>query len=158
MLIKMHPPMTVLFIAHQTSLADLGNFAAVSVKELYRYVADLDLMVCGPQYWFYYGLNAGSGAADQPPLDTRLTLEVALPVNGRIPTALIPYCKEVPSLKCLSFVHEGSWDGLSGVHKTMHGHIQENGLTMSGIYAEVYLNIDPDHPERNITEVRIGLN
>lgn len=149
MLIKTHPPMTVLFIAHQTSLSGLGNFAGKAVKELYRYVADLDLLVCGPQYWFYYGVDG------RP--DTKFTLEVALPVHGNIPTALLPYFKELPSLKCLSYIHEGPWEELPGVYSKMTSYISEKGLSMNGVYAEAHLNTDMAHPQRNITEVRIGI-
>jgi len=149
MLIKTHPAMTVLFNTHHTKLGELENIAGTSVKELYKYVADLDLLVCGPQYWFYYGVDG------RP--ETRFTLEVAIPVHGRIPTALLPYFKELPPLKCLSFIHEGPWSELACVYKKMMAYISENGLTMNGIYAEVYLNTDIPHPARNITEVQIGL-
>ena len=50
MLIRTHPFMTVLYTSRQARLADLPQFSGTVARELYRYVADLDLMVCGPQY------------------------------------------------------------------------------------------------------------
>jgi hypothetical protein len=82
MLIRTHPCMTVLYSTRQATLKDLPAFSGTVIRELYRYVADLDLLVCGPQYWFYHGVDG------KP--ETRFTLEIALPVQGRIPTALLP--------------------------------------------------------------------
>jgi effector-binding domain-containing protein len=150
--------MTVLYTSRQARLADLPDLAGYKpagatpgalARELYRYVADLDLLVCGPQYWFYYG-------ADGKP-DTRFTLEVALPVQGKIPTALLPYFKHIPAFRCLSSRYEGPWEGIGGEYQRMIQHIKENNLKMSGIYAESFLHIDFDHPENQITEIQIGL-
>jgi len=144
-------------------------------------VADLDLLVCGPQYWFY--LNAGGDAPQQKMShlrhsanvgpegqaargvfwgvdgrpDTRFTLEVALPVQGNIPTALLPYFKQIPAFRCLSSRYEGPWEGISGHYEQMMQYIKENQLKMSGIYAESFLHIDFDHPDNHITEIQIGL-
>jgi len=179
MLIRTHPFMTVLYSSRQARLADLpaladlgsagrrpdvsrvepeGYFGSKPIganhpgsiaRELYRYVADLDLMVCGPQYWFYYGIDG------KP--DTRFTLEVALPVQGKIPTALLPYFKQIPAFRCLSSRYEGPWEGIAQQYEKMMRHIEENGLKMSGIYAESFLHIDIDHPDNHITEIQIGL-
>lgn len=171
--------MTVLYSSRQARLADLPAFSGNVSRELYRYVADLDLLVCGPQYWFYS--FAGDAAmenlphprqtimsvlADKPPVaasgvdgrpDTRFTLEVALPVQGRIPTALLPYFKQVPAFRCLSSRYEGPWEGIAQHYEQMMQYIKENNLKMSGIYAESFLNIDIDHPGNHITGIQIGL-
>ncbi len=73
MFIRTHPFMTVLYSSRQAKLTDLPAFSGSIARELYRYVADLDLPVCGPQYWFYYGVDG------RP--ETRFTLEVALPIQ-----------------------------------------------------------------------------
>src|SRR6185437_3117261 len=83
MLIRTHPYMTVLYSTREATLHDLPKFSGTVVKELYQYVADLDLLVCGPQYWFYHGVDG------KP--QTKFTLEVALPVQGKIPTAVLPF-------------------------------------------------------------------
>jgi effector-binding domain-containing protein len=142
--------MSVLYQTRQATLGDLPSFSGTVVKELYKYVADLDLLVCGPQYWFYYGVDG------RP--DTRFTLEIAIPVLGRIPTALLPYFKQIPYFKCLSHRYEGPWQGLSGEYAKMIEYINANGLNMNGIYAEAFLNADFATPENNITEIQIGLS
>ena len=150
MLVRTHPPMTVLYQTRQSTLGELGNYAGTVVKELYQYVSDLDLLICGPQYWFYYGVDG------RP--DTRFTLEIAIPVNGKIPTALLPYFKQIPYFKCLSHRYEGPWQGLSGEYARMIAYIHANGLNMNGIYSEAFLNVDLNFPENNITEIQIGLS
>ncbi|MBS1660069.1 MAG: GyrI-like domain-containing protein [Bacteroidetes bacterium] len=149
MLIRVHPPMAVLYSTHQTTLGELKNYAGTSVRELYRYVADLDLLICGPQYWFYYG-------ADGKP-ETKFTLEVALPVQGRIPTTLLPIFKQVPAFKCLCSRYEGPWEGLKGEYERMFKYIAAEGLKPSGFAAESFLHIDFAAPADQITEIQVGL-
>ena len=152
--------MNVLYTARQARLGDLQSYAGTVVRDLYRYVADLDLLVCGPQYWFYYGVDGRPLAAGGAPQDIsapKFTLEVALPVEGKIPTALLPFFKQIPAFRCLSSRYEGPWEGIAQEYDKMMGHIKENQLRMNGIYAESFLHIDTDHPENQITEILIGL-
>lgn len=149
MQIKTHPSMTVLYSTHQTTISELPDFACKTVKELYPYIVDLDLLICGPQYWFYYGMDG------KP--DTRFTLEIAIPVQGKLPVTPPPFSKQLPPFKCLSLRHEGPWEGLGGIYRKMIQYISENGLAMNGIFAEAYIHIDTVTPAGNITEVQIGL-
>ena len=149
MLIRTHPSMTVLYSTRQATLKDLPAFSGTVVRELYRYVADLDLLVCGPQYWFYHGVDG------RP--ETRFTLEIALPVQGRIPTALLPYFKQIPAFRCLTYRYEGPWEGLAGAYREMMQYIEDNQLKMNGVYAESFLHINLDDPASQITEIQIGL-
>ena len=164
MLIRTHPYMNVLYSTRQTTLRELPKFAAgaslrpsscqwqerwSAVKDLYRYVADLELLVCGPQYWF------SSGVDGRP--ETKFTLEIALPVQGKIPTALLPYFKQIPAFRCLSYRYEGPWEGLAGAYREMMQYIEDNQLRMKGVYAESFLHIDLEDPASQITEIQIGL-
>jgi hypothetical protein len=150
MLIRTHPYMTVLYSTRQATLRDLPSFAGTVVRDLYRYVTDLDLLICGPQYWFYYGVDG------QP--QTKFTLEVALPVQGKIPTAVLPYFKRIPAFRCLSSRYEGPWEGIAEEYQRMLQYVSDNGLKMNGMYAESFLHIDFDDPANQITEIHIGLS
>jgi len=159
MLICTHPFMTVLYSTRQARLSDLPGLAGYKPagatasgrlsRELYQYVADLDLLVCGPQYWFYYGMDGNP--------ETRFTLEVALPVQGKVPTALLPHFKQIAAFRCLCSRYEGPWEGIAEEYDRMFRHIKESQLKMSGIYAESFLHIDVDHPGNQITEIQIGI-
>ena len=160
MVIRTHPCMTVLYSTRQATIKDLPAFSGTVIRELYRYVADLDLLVCGPQYWFYHGVDgrpktAGGGS----PIvgESRFTLEIALPVQGKIPTALLPYFKQIPAFKCLVSRYEGPWEGLAEEYRAMMQYVGDNQLKMNGVYAESFLHIDFNDPASQITEVHIGL-
>ena len=150
MLIRTHPYMTVLYSTREATLHDLPKFSGTVVKDLYQYVADLDLLVCGPQYWFYHGVDG------KP--QTKFTLEVALPVQGKIPTAVLPFFKRLPAFRCLSSRYEGPWEGIGAEYQRMLQYISDNGLKLNGIYAESFLHIDLDDPANQITEILIGIN
>jgi effector-binding domain-containing protein len=151
MLIRTQPYMTVLYTTRQATLRDLPKFSEKHVvKDLYQYVADLDLLICGPQYWFYHGVDG------KP--QTRFTLEVALPVQGTIPTAVLPYFKRVPAFRCLVSRYEGPWEGIGEEYQRMLQYVSDNDLKINGIYAESFLHIDFDDPANQITEILIGLS
>ncbi len=157
--------MSILYHSYQTTTAGLDRLAGAAIKQLYTYVVDLDLLVCGPQYWFYYGMNKQpgaalsleTGAATSAPPDTPFTLEIALPVEGYIPAALLPHFRQLPPCKCLSNRYHGSWEGLPGAYAEMKKYIRDNGLSMKEVCTESFLHIDRSAPENNITEIQIGL-
>src|SRR5580658_9458920 len=150
MLIRVHPPMTVLYVSRQTTLQESRDLTANALRELYPYVADLDLLICGPQYRFFYEMD---GRPDSP-----VTLEIALPVQGLIPTALLPFFKQIAPFNCLSARYEGSWEGLSDGYTDMMRYIFDNDLKMNGMYVESLLHIDFSAPACQLTEIQIGLS
>jgi hypothetical protein len=149
MLIRIHPPMTVLYSTRQTTLKKSKDLTATAIRDLYQYVVDLDLLICGPQYRFCYGMDG------RP--DTPITLEIALPVQGQIPTALLPFFKQIPAFRCLTSRYEGPWEGLPGEYDKMLQYIKDNDLKMNGVYAESLLHIDFVAPGDQVTEIQIGL-
>ena len=160
MLIRTHPYMTVLYSTRQATLSDLPSFAGTVVRDLYHYVADLDLLVCGPQYWFYYGVDGRPRTAGGGPKimsEQKFTIEIALPVQGKIPTAVLPYFKRIPAFRCLSSRYEGPWEGIAEEYQRMLQYISDKELKMKGIYTESFLHIDFDDPANQITEIQIGI-
>ena len=149
MLIRVHPPMTVLYVSRQTTLEESRFLTASALRELYSYVTDLDLLICGPQYRIYHGMD---GRSDSP-----VTMEVALPVQGQIPTTLLPWFKQVAPFNCLCSRYEGPWEGLADQYSEMLDYIAYNDLEMTDIYVETLLHIDYSAPACQLTEVQIGL-
>ena len=141
--------MTILYSTRQATLNDLPNLSGSAVRDLYRTATDLDLLVCGPQYWFYYGVDGHP--------QTRFTLEIALPVQGKIPTAVLPFFKRIPAFRCLSSRYEGPWEGIAQEYRRMLQYLGDNELKMNGVYSESFLHIDPDDPANQITEIQIGI-
>lgn len=142
--------MTVLYVTRQTTLRESRALTTIALRELYPYIADLDLLVCGPQYRFFYGID---GDPDSP-----VTMEIALPVQGQVPTTLIPFFKQIPPFNCLCSRYEGAWEGLSGEYAEMMRYISYNDLKMTDVYVEALLHIDFSAPACQLTEIQIGLS
>jgi len=70
---------------------------------------------------------------------------------------VLPYFKKIPAFRCLSDRYEGSWEGLPGQYEKMMQHIHSNELKMQWHLRGIFLHIDLEHPENQITEIQIGL-
>jgi hypothetical protein len=141
--------MTVLYVTRQTTLEASRDLTTNALRELYPYVADLGLLICGPPYRFFYGMD---GRPDSP-----VTMEIALPVQGQIPTTLLPYFKQIAPFNCLCSRYEGPWEGLPGQYSEMIDYIAYNDLEMTDVYVETLLHVDYSAPACQLTEIQIGL-
>lgn len=140
--------MTVLYSTHQTTITQLGQFVGTIVKQLYAEAIANDVLVSGPAYWIYYGMDG------QP--ETVFTLEIAIPIQGAISASRFA-TKELPAFKAASHVHENAWTRMPGTYTQIMQFIAMNDLHMTGICREIYWNIDFDSPENNLTEVQVGV-
>jgi effector-binding domain-containing protein len=149
MQIKSHPAMNVLYSSHQTILNTIHDKVGTVARELYAEAARQHLLVTGPVYWFYYGLDGNP--------QTVFTLEIAIPVSGQ-PYANGDYLfNELPAFKCIALTHTGSWANMKESYTKLMTEIAKQNLGMNGICREVYLNIDFSREDCNITEIQIGL-
>lgn len=147
MILKTHPPLTVLYSTHQTSLSELEKYVGTVMKDLHLEAAN-NSIVSGPVYWIYHG-------ADGKP-ETVFTLEIALPIQGIFKSSKF-YIKELPAFKTLSHIHEGAWEQLYATYTNMFKHIEANKIPIKDECREIYTNIDFHRPENNITEVQVGI-
>lgn len=147
MTVKTHPPLTVLYSTHQTTIQQLSSFAGTIMKDLYSEAAK-KAIVSGPVYWIYYGMDGKS--------DTVFTLEIALPVQGTFHSSKFSI-KELPAFKTVTHIHEGAWEQLYATYGQMMQHIEANKIPMKDECRELYLNIDFQKPQNNITEVQVGI-
>ena len=145
--IKTHPPLTVLYSTHQTTIPELDQFVGTVMKDLYLEAAN-NAVVSGPVYWIYRGMDG------KP--ETVFTLEIALPVQGKFSSSKFSI-KELPAFKTVAHVHEGAWELLHATYADMMKHIEANKLPMKDECRELYINIDFQKPENNITEVQVGI-
>jgi effector-binding domain-containing protein len=149
MQIKTHPSMNVLYSSHQTSINKLHEHVGTVARDLYAEAARQHLLVTGPVYWSYYGMDG------KP--DTIFTLEIAIPVSGIADTENGFLFKEFPSFKCLYTLHPGAWNQLPQTYETLIKDVQQKGLQMNGVFREIYYNIDFSRDENNLTEVQVGI-
>lgn len=149
MQIKTHPSMNVLYSSHRTSINTLHEYVGTVARDLYAEAARQHLLVTGPVYWSYYGMDG------QP--DTIFTLEIAIPVSGIAEMENGFLFKEFPSFKCLYTLHSGAWNQLPQTYESLMKNIQQKDLQMNGVFREVYYNIDFSRDENNLTEVQVGI-
>jgi effector-binding domain-containing protein len=148
--LKTTPPVKVMFFTTRTSLEELESFVLKVAEQLYAEIAKQQLIPTGPQYWTYHGLDG------KP--DTIFTLEICVPVNKAPVEESIFLYKELGAFKCVSILHNGSWDDLAQVYGSAIQNIFAQQKQMNGFYREIYINIDMENPGNNITEVQIGIN
>lgn len=148
--IKTTPPVKVIFFTTRTSLEELESFIVKVAESLYAEVTKQGLIPTGPQYWTYHGMDG------KP--DTVFTLEICVPVNAAPKTESVFQYKELPAFKCVSLLHNGSWDNLGKVYSSAMANIFAKQKQPSGFSREMYINIDLENPANNITEVQIGIN
>lgn len=140
--------MRVLYSTHQTTLSQLGQLAGVVVKELYAEAVRNQVLVSGPCYWLYKGMDGHP--------ETVFTLDIALPIQGNIADSRFA-TKDLPAFKAATHVHESRWENLSGTYAQLFQYIALNHHQITGEFREVYLIIDMENPENNLTEVQVGI-
>lgn len=143
-------PLHVLYFETRTSFKDIFRYVRVEARKLYQNACVSNLEITGPIYWLYEG-------ADGRP-DTVFTLTIALPVTPPDHAIDSPYqFKELETFECVCEQLYGNWSGLVNTYGALFGEVMSRNLTMSGRNREIYLNMDFENPERNITEVQIGI-
>lgn len=143
-------PIHVLYFETRTSFKEIFRYVRVEARKLYQDAVRNDLEITGPVYWVYNG-------ADGNP-DTVFTLTIALPVTPPAHTIESNYrLKTLDKFECISEDLYGNWDGLVTTYGSLFGQIMSQNLRPSGQNREIYLNMDFENPDRNITEVQIGI-
>jgi effector-binding domain-containing protein len=103
----------------------------------------------GPLHRIYHGMDG------QP--DTLFTLEIAIPVRKAFHSSKFNI-KELDFFKAITFPHEGPWEQLPGSHAQIMERLAEHHIPVTNECREVFLNINFNEPEKNITEIQIGVS
>ena len=146
--IKTQQAVRVLYATVSTTLAGIKQDTGTIPEDLYAEAAKSGLTPSGPQHWVYIGVTQD--------IDRPFHLLMGLPVAGEGTSAKYAV-KELPEFKCAATIHKGSWDELGKTYAQLFGNIMQQGLKPTGDCREVYLVVDMEHPENNITEVQVGL-
>jgi effector-binding domain-containing protein len=147
--IKTFNPMKILVFSVETSMIEMMQYVRVKAKELSIEAITKCMEITGPIYWIYKG-------ADGKP-DTRFILDICLPVYCHQDYKGKFELRQFDSFKCVTSVHYGNWQEMGIVYNHLFGEIFANNLKLNGICREMYINIDFDNPENNITEIQVGV-
>jgi effector-binding domain-containing protein len=147
--LKQVKPINFLFFRTETTVGELENFLPVAT-ELFREAFENNLRITGPVQWHYFGFTVD--------LHKAFTLEISLPVSdvigeydGRF------HFKRTEPFKCVSLMHEGSWQELSRSYGTLMQFITKKHFKLAGVNREIYINADFTNADANITEVQVGI-
>lgn len=149
MKVKAVKPINFIFYRTETTVANLINLLPIAM-ELFREAIALNLHVTGPVHWHYFGFT---GEIEKP-----FTLEIALPVSaivshydGKL------HFKRTELFKCISTIHEGGWLELPAAYDKLLKFANENKLELTAANRELYINVDFENPDANVTEIQIGI-
>lgn len=146
--IKTHPSVQVLYSSYRTTIPQLNEFVGHVAKALYAEAARLGVLVSGPQYWVYHGMDSNPA--------TVFTLEIALPVQGEIGDSKFSV-KELPAFKYLSHWHQGVWDKMPDTYGEILQHIEQHKIPMTDECREIYYNVDFVNGDNNRVEIQLGI-
>ncbi|HEU5289353.1 MAG TPA: GyrI-like domain-containing protein [Cyclobacteriaceae bacterium] len=147
--LKQVKPINFLFFRTETTVSELEKFLPIA-NDLFKEAFENKLRITGPVHWHYFGFS--------PEADNSFTLEVALPVAdviGEYDGSF--HFKRTEPFKCVSLMHEGSWQDLPRSYGSLMQFIMKKNLKVSGVNREIYINADFANPDANITEVQIGI-
>ncbi|NIJ56012.1 GyrI-like domain-containing protein [Dyadobacter arcticus] len=143
-------PIHVLYFETKTSLAQLSQHVRHVARRLYQDALHNDIEITGPIYWVYEGADGQ--------LDTIFTLTIALPIVSTAQLTNSEFkTKYLESFNCITEQLYGDWNTLGTVYGSLISEIMSQNKTMSGQNREIYINRDFENPERNITEVQVGI-
>ncbi len=147
--VKLVKPINFMFHRVEVKLSDLINQIPVA-KELFKESVRLDLHPSGPIHWHYIGFTGD-------PL-MFFTLEICLPVanvpkdyDGKF------HFKRTADFRCVSLIHEGSWQEIPKSYGTIMQFMQQHKLQPGSVTRELYINADFNHLDANVTEIQMSL-
>jgi len=149
MTIKTQPAINLLCFSTETSLIGLGQFVRVKASEIYNEAVKSNLEITGPIYWIYYGMDGYP--------ETNFKLDIGVPVQKSKTTSNGFSCKTFEKMEFATCIHVGSWEKFPQSYAVLIKEIMDSGRSLNGITREVYINIDFDNPENNLTEIQLGL-
>lgn len=149
MQIKEVRPGNFLLFRATTTIPELVNYLPVA-QRLYEEAVSRNLRINGPIHWHYHDM-CGDLAAP-------FTLEICLPVEDT-PTEYdgIYHVKRTEMFRCVSVIHEGGWDTIPSGYQKIAQFVGEQNLKPAGVNREIYINVNLQVPEANVTEIQLGL-
>ena len=147
--LKQVKPINFLFFRTETTVGELEKFLPVA-NDLFREAFENKLRITGPVHWHYFGFSTD--------VQNTFTLEIALPVAnvlGEYDGSF--HFKRSEPFKCVSLIHEGSWQELPRSYGSLMQFISKKHFKLAGVNREIYINADFASPDANITEVQIGI-
>ena len=142
-------PINFLYYQTETTIQQLSSFFPVSGK-LLQEAANHALTLAGPIHWHYKNFM---GDESQP-----FILEISLPVVS-LPNDYKGdfMLKRTDSFRCVSAMHEGRWTDIPNTYASIMQFMQANKLQPSIENRELYIQVDFENADANVTEIQMGI-
>lgn len=147
--IKKLPSMNFFCLSTEATLLDLNKYVRVKASEIYAEAIRNNLEITGPVYWVYYGMDGNA--------ETKFKLDIGVPVQESKTTSNGFSYRTFDKMEFATCIHAGSWDKFSQTYANLVSEIMKSGRLLNGVTREVYINIDFNNPENNLTEIQMGL-
>lgn len=149
MQVKEVKPTNFLFARIETTVMELVNHLPVS-QLIFKEAVEMGLTITGPVHWHYFGFTD---------VQKPFTLEIALPVSSVLSDYDgVFHFKRTEPFRCVSLVHEGPWLQIPESYSKLMEFMNVNKLIPNGNNREVYMNVDFQNTEANVTEIQMGIH
>jgi len=137
------------------SKTDVGTYAEVTP----RLIGELFSILMGPQG--RQARIAGPPMAiyhDEEYKETDATVEMAIPISGRIEAEEGVEIRTIPAMKVMTAIHKGPYNQVGAAWGRLFKHLETNGIMPAGKARELYLN-DPNETSETelLTEVQVPI-
>ncbi len=89
-------------------------------------------------------------------VDKGFDAEACIPIKRTVKTGEIT-SRTLEAVEALTLHHHGSQDTISETYQKIYGFMREHGIMGALTGREVFLEINPENPEENVTEVQVVL-
>ncbi len=146
--LKLIKPISFYTFSAKVDFMEMMQYVRVMAQNLYGSAIDNKLEITGPLYWIYNGMVD---------MESKFDLDICLPVTHSETESKEFKIKTRTEFKCVSAIHTGTWFGLKNTYDKLSHFMEEKGYQPSGENREIYINMDFDEEDNNITEVQIGI-
>jgi effector-binding domain-containing protein len=137
---------SALVFKNRLTLKDLNQHVVGKADELHRLAISKGLSIAGPVYWIYNGSDGNP--------ETLFELTIAIPVIGDLQNIA---CEQVVRFKGLWQMYKGPWNEMGAVYGQLIQSAMQQNMKLTGECRELYLQVDLQQPENNLTFVGVGV-
>lgn len=141
---------TVLMISIKSSLATIATDPGNLPMELMEKAAALGLEVTGPQVWQYRNVDGNPTSS--------IDVDICVPVKEAKGDPGKFKFEKLPEISCIAETHKGAYSELTNTYNRIFGEMTRKGIRMGTASREVYVVMDMENQENNITEVQVIIN
>ena len=142
-------PFKALVFSTQATLSELGQHVGSVARQLHADAVANRLDIVGPIQWIYEGMDGNP--------HTRFNLTIALPVSGQPSGETAFKCQTLPTFKCIWLIHHGPWNQMHIPYSQLFQQALSHQMTPSSISRELYIHVDFENAENNITLIQLGI-